>query len=368
MIPRSSRIARPCGRLALSVAGLVVSLSAQAPVEVARVGPRALVRTVRLPGTLEPFEQVDLPARVDGYVARLLVDLGDRVDEGALLAEIDVPERIGEIARAEADVARCRAEAGYRATLLAQAQAARKADPGAVSARDLARLEGEHAVASAAVDVAVAELTRLRSLEALQQVRAPFAGRVVARHVAPGALVGSAAGAAVLFTIAQTDRLRCRVDVPELDAASLEVGRPVRVLVRAVRRRIDATVSRMAGRIDAASRTLRIEIDVANAEEAGAVKAGAFADVEVTVDVRDAGLAVPPSAVVGTTDAPAVFVAVGEGGAGLRWERRPVRIGLRGDSGYEILEGLAAGERVAIAPRGLVVGPANVGVREVESW
>ena len=250
-----------------------------------------------LPGSFEPFEEIVLHANVTGYVGRVLVDIGDVVQPGAVLARLEMPEMQAEIQQAEAEVLAM--QAGLRRAQaevsLARINHRRMADvqsrePRAVTQQDVDLAAGELEVAQAQVALAEAQLAvagaRVAHLQALASygtIRAPFKALVVRRHVHPGALVVAGAdGGMPLFELASADRLRLVVAVPESAAPAVRPGVRAEIEVDALPgRTFVGEVSRTAGALSDDTRSLRVEIDMGT--EGGLLTSGMYASVRLTL-------------------------------------------------------------------------------------
>jgi RND family efflux transporter MFP subunit len=284
---------------------------AQTQVEVARVVSRPVERTVRLPGEFLPYESVEIRARVPGYVERVLVDRGSIVRRGELLAVLTAPEMSAQLAEADsreqaADSQRAEAEArlaAAQATYQRLQDAAKTA--GAVSGNELdqaakAADAARAAVAAAqgAVKAAHASAQSLRDLEAYLRVTAPFSGIITDRYMHPGALAGPNTGP--LLKLENAARLRLVVAVPEADAGGIVPRARVQFTVPAFPgRAFNGTVARNSRSMDPKTRTMAVELDVAN--PGGVLAPGMFPEVEWPVR-RRAALLVPASAVASNTE------------------------------------------------------------------
>lgn len=311
------------------VAAQAPSADATAPV-VEVIAPRSeeVSQRVRLAGNLEAFESVKLYARVTGYLEAMRVDIGDRVQEGDVLARLAVPEMEAELLRARAEIpaararlARARARAELAEVTTRRLTELQVSEPGAVMAQDVDVAASEKKVAGSEVAVAQADLERaqahLAELEALAryaEIRAPFAGVVTERRVHPGALVvaGDEGAAEPMLSIARTDRLRLAVPVPESLARECRSGLELTFRLDALPGRdFRARVSRMASALDPQTRTMRAEADVEN--EDGALQPGMYARVDLDLGALPKATVLPAPAVRGGTGSP--FVLVVEDGA-----------------------------------------------------
>jgi RND family efflux transporter MFP subunit len=378
-MPRSSRSKRP---LLIAAAVVVVAaafaagylprrqtrarLAAATPA--APVAPRVSVvkavavdagRLLTLPAGLAARQQTLVYARANGYVNRWLVDIGDRVEKGQLLLQLDTPELDKQLAQARASLMQTMAA-------LAQAQANR--EYAWITARREAELfakqlisaqENDQArtqaaiwdanVSAARANVAAqrANVGQLQQLVSFGKVYAPYAGTITRRLVDVGTLVNAGAGAnaAALFEIVSTDPMQAFVDVPQVFAPSVRVGTEAKIAVRNFRDRVfTGHVTRTAGALDAASRTLRTEVDLPN--PTGELLAGMYVDVSLDVAVSHQVIRVPSSAII--SDARGIHVGVVDGSGKVHLVA--VTPGLDNGSTIDVVAGLSGGEQVIAAP------------------
>jgi RND family efflux transporter MFP subunit len=325
------------------------------PVEVVAVRSQAVERTTVLPGEILPYQRVALHARASGYVERVLVDRGSVVRQGQLLVSLSAPELMAQTAEAEsrvesAESAKAEAEArlaGLQATLERLMKAAET--PGAIAGNELVQAEksvqaAQAAVRSAesAVRAARAAMRATKQSEAYLRVTAPFAGVITERFVHPGALVGPGNGSAgPLLELEQVSRLRLVVAVPETEAASVRRGARVQFKAPAFPGRSFAgVVARVDRSLDPKTRSMPVELDVANARNE--LSPGMYAEVSWPSGAGGAqSLLVPPTAVVTTTERTFV-IRVQNGRA--HWV--DVRKGKMAGDMVEILGPLVAGDLV----------------------
>jgi RND family efflux transporter MFP subunit len=321
-----------------------------------------VAREVSLPAELWAWQRVAIVARVTGYVGKVPVDRGSVVKEGDLLATVTAPELddqrrkcLADVKVAEADIASARANADLQ-TLTARRVTALVADR-AVSMQEADEARARELVARAAAAQAEAKLAAARENLASTEtwlsytaVAAPFGGVVMDRWVHPGAFV-SAAEKTPLFELVDGSTIRAVVCVPETDAPWIQVGlTPVRVSVPELPGGArPGTVSRSATALDPRTRTLRIEVDLAN--KAGDLLPGMFGQAALVLEVRKDAVTVPSTAVVRADGDPAVLV-VQEG----RLRRRTIHAGLDDGKLTEVTSGLEPGEVVAAQARGLSDG------------
>lgn len=240
-----------------------------------------------LPGTVQAYYEAPIYARTAGYLRVWHTDIGASVKKGQLLAEIDTPEVDQQLRQAEADLAT--AQANYQLARTTNERWQGLLATESVSKQDADERAGDAAAKAAATQSAAANLARLRELESFKRVVAPFDGVVTQRNTDVGALInaGETPGSA-LFRVADTHRLRIYVSVPQSYAGQVSQGASAG-LVFADRpgRRYEASVSSTARALDAASRTLQVELQIDNAK--GELFPGSYA--EVHFDLRGTGAA-----------------------------------------------------------------------------
>jgi RND family efflux transporter MFP subunit len=326
-------------------------LAAQGRLETATVAAASEGRTVPLPGELYPFEAVDVVARVSGYVETIDVDRGSDVRRGQTLATIVAPELAAQVAEARARVEtavanRVVAEADQSSARLTHERLlAASATAGAVAGLELRRAEDAVRAANArveaaarAVDAARAAQEAVTTLEGYLRVTAPFAGRITARMVHPGALVGPSTGP--LVRLEHTTRLRLVVPIPEQYGGGARRGREVSFRVPAHgARAFTGRLARVAGALDPRTRTMAVELDVENAD--GALAPGMFPQVAWPLTPAEGTVVVPATAIVTTTERTFV-IRVREGKAEWVTVRR---MAARGDTA-EVTGALAVGETI----------------------
>ena len=313
---------------------------------------KLIAKTVDLPGEIFPFLTVSLHAKISGYVERVLVDRGSIVKEGQLLVELNAPELKAQIAEAEskalaADSERLQAEAqlaGFRSTFERLKEAAKTA--GAVAANELLQAEKQVEAAEALVgarkqssSAAQAAVDAQRDLAGYLKITAPFAGVVTDRLVHPGALVGPGADT-VLLVVQQVSRLRLVVPVPEEDVGGIARDTTVSFRVPAYpERKYSGTVARISHELDQRTRTMAVELDVLNRDDA--LAPGMYPSVKWPVRRSHPALYVPPISVVTTTER--TFVIRNRNG---RAEWVNVKKGGTEGDFVEVIGNLSAGDQV----------------------
>jgi membrane fusion protein, multidrug efflux system len=309
-------------------------------------------RLAELPGEFLPFLSVSLHAKVTGYVGRILVDRGSRVEDGQLLAELSAPEMAARIAEDESKVQAVESDRLQAEAQLAAAQSTydglKKAaeTPGAIAGNELVRMEKQVEAAQALVRsreqakrAAEASVNAEKQMQSYLRITAPFDGVVTERLVHPGALVGPDANP-VLLTIQQISRLRLVVAVPEEYVGGIVEGAKVGFQVPAYpERTYSGTVARVSHSLDKATRTMAVELDVANRD--GSLAPGMYPSVKWPVRRSRSALFVPKTSVVTTTER--TFVVRNQNG---RAEWVDVRKGAADGELIDVLGDLKAGDMV----------------------
>jgi RND family efflux transporter MFP subunit len=337
--------------------------------EVMRVGRSSIQSELSLPGTLQAVTEAPILARADGYLKSRFVDLGDRVKAGQPLAEIDAPELDQQIRQAEAAVDQAQAsleqaqaslEQGKSSRGLAQVTAERwqaLTAQGVVSRQDndqyQAQLVSQNANVQALEKAIVAQrsnvaaskanLARLEEVQGYRVVKAPFDGVIIMRNVDLGALVTT--GSTLLYRIAQTETLRTYVNVPQDSANSIHLGQVASLtLSNFPGRRFPGKVAHMANALDPASRTMLVEVDVANSD--GVLFPGMYAQVDLGSAAINPPLLVPAQALIVRTDGAQVAVVREDGIVHLQ----KVAIGRDYGDRVEIAQGVTEGTTILAAP------------------
>ena len=238
-------------------------------------------RWVTLPGSFAPWQQVDLKARVAGYLHRVAVDKGDVVTAGQTLIEIEVPEL-------QADLIRHRAEVKAAEIEVKRLHEARAKSPDLVLPQAVDDAEAKLAIAKAGME-------RANALIDLAQIKAPFAGTITDRRVDPGAF--AAAGGDTLLQLTDAGTLRFQVPVIETETAMLKPGLQVEARVDALGGAVvKGVLSRLSGQLDAATRTMLIEADFKNDD--GRLRPGMFATARIAVEQHDQATLIPVTGLV----------------------------------------------------------------------
>src|ERR1019366_5540354 len=279
-----------------------------------------------LPGNIQAVTEAPILARATGYIRKRYVDIGDRVNAGQVVAEVEAPELDQQILQANAAIEQAKssvqqAEAaiqqGRANENLARLTAGRMSNllgRGVISKQDNDNAQAQYAAQQAntealvkaaamrsSVTAAEANLARLGQLKTYQTVRAPFDGVITLRNVDTGALVNE--GSTLLFRVAQSGTLRAYINLPQADAESVKVGqRAIVSIAELPGRKFDGTVTRTSNALDPATRTLLTEVQVHNAD--GALMPGMFAEVDLTVPRKFPPLLIPGDTLVVRSDGP----------------------------------------------------------------
>jgi RND family efflux transporter MFP subunit len=295
--------------------------------------------TFSLSGTAAPLRAAVVTARGTGFVQSTLVDLGDIVKAGQVLAVLESPEVDEDVNRAKARLTE--AEANVMLARSAAERSGRLSEQGVASKQQAEEAQSRLTTAIAAVETTRADTLRLSALKGFTRVVAPFAGVVTRRFIEQGALVSS--DRAPLFEVSQTDTLKVTVDVPQWLAADVRPGLAVSIApAQRPALAVEAHVTRSAFALDPVTRTLRVEALV---EKPGALLANAFVQVTFTVERADPPLLVPASAVVPRADGVRLHV-VKDGVIAT------TLVTIARDQGrtVEVLTGVAAGAKVVLNP------------------
>ena len=296
-----------------------------------------------LPGTLQGFVQAPIAARASGYLKRWHKDIGTRVKQGELLAEIETPEIDQQLSQAMAARQQAASSLDLARSTLERWESLRRKD--VVSQQEVDERRSAEAQARANLAAADANVERLKQLEGFKRVLAPFAGVVTKRNVDVDDLIDAGGGAGrALFVLAQTDPLRVYVNVPQSYAQLVKPGQHVVVTQTELRGSgFKGEIVRTSASIDATSRTMQVEIALPNKD--GVLLPGAF--VQVALELLPSGvMTIPTNALMIRAEGMRVAAV----GADSRVQLRAVRVGRNYGEAIEILDGIAAGERLVLNP------------------
>jgi RND family efflux transporter MFP subunit len=308
-----------------------VQRTTQIAVNVATAHRDSKAKELVLPGTFQAFNQTTIFPRSNGYVKSWKADIGDNVQAGQLLAEIATPEVDQQLAqaRAQEEIAKVTAD---RWRDLVQKNVVSKQ---------------EYDQNEKAYEAAKANLQQLEKIQGFQQILAPFAGKIAARNIDVGTLVTAGTGnsGTPLFSLVQSDPLRVYVFVPQTNAAEVREGLKAKILLEEFPgREFDGTVTRTAGAIDPASRTMQVEVQVPNHD--GTLYAGMYGQVKFVLADDNAPIVVPADAFVFHAQGPQVVTVTNDNR--IHWQN--IRVGRDFGTQLEVLDGLAENTKVVINP------------------
>ncbi|BDG01257.1 efflux RND transporter periplasmic adaptor subunit [Anaeromyxobacter oryzae] len=310
-------------------------------VTVSTVSHRDVPAEIRAPVDLRPLEQADVGAKTLGYLDAVLVDRGDRVRRGQLLAVVrpsDLPDQLaaarGTLAQAQAAAALARAN---------KERAERLAPGGFVSQQELQQDQTNVATADATLAAAQANVGALATRLGEMRIESPLDGFVAVRRLDPGALVGPTAGSGAILTVQRLDVLRVFVPVNERDVERLKIGEEARVELDALPGRpIQGRVVRIAPAFDPVARTLDAEVQIPN--PTGVLRPGMYGRAAIVTDVHRDAVVVPASAVQISNERSFVFVLKGD-----KVSRLPIRTGVDGGDWLEVVDGLSHDDQIVTA-------------------
>ncbi len=345
------------------------------PTVAVQLAARTAIRnSITLSGDFRPYQEVDVHAKVAGYIRKIYVDVGDKVREGQTLAVLEVPELSAQVEagkatmrrsqdaihRAEQDVQR--AESAHTAAHAAYARLkqASQSRPGLIAEQELddslahdQEAEAQVGSATAALaeaknqlSVADADQQRYAVMEAYSRITAPFEGVVTKRYADTGALIqagtASESQSMPVVKLAQWSRLRLVVPVPESAVPTLRLGQTIDVVVPSLGRTFKGKVARFADALNTETRTMHTEIDVDNPD--GTLVEGMYAETMLVLQEKDSALTVPIEAVKRNGSSGTVFVVDPSGVV----EQRSITLGVDGGKRIEVLSGLKDGEQVVV--------------------
>jgi len=348
---------------------------------------------VSLPGTISPLVEASIYARAAGYVKKRYVDIGDRVKQGQLLADIEVPELDQQVAQARAALSQTRQQLAQAKASLLQSEAQRDlakltserytglVSKGAVSRQEadvqlstyktadalVAAQESSVGAVDESIRQAQANLDRVLALQEFKSVRAPMAGVITVRNIEAGGLISaagggvgtsanpSAAGGASgneLFRLAQVNIVRILENVPQGNAVSITPGMTTEVtVVEFPNRKFQGKVARSSNSLDPASRTMLVEVHVDNPD--GKLMPGMYAEVRFRSHRDTPPMLIPGDALITGTQGPRVAVlqdAPGAAPGAKKIHLQPVQIGRDYGAQTEITSGLTGNEIVVVNP------------------
>ncbi|MGA7156359.1 MAG: efflux RND transporter periplasmic adaptor subunit [Acidobacteriaceae bacterium] len=364
--------------LVVVVAALLALRNKRAPVTeprsaaVVEVTRRNLSSTLSIAGQFEPYQVVELHAKVSGYIRWIKVDIGDLVHRGEVLADLEVPELQDQLDGAQADVKHTEAEIGRAQSEVVSAQAtysalhldytrlaqAAKQRPGLIAQQELDDAESKDQEAQAQVGVAKAALDATRqqlgvsqanshrysTLANYEQIVSPFTGVITMRYADVGSLIqaGQTSNTQTMpvVQVSESDLLRLRMPVPENDVPYIKLGGPVSIKVTATGKTFIGKIVRFTRALDPQTRTMLTEVDVPNPDLV--LSPGMYAETTIQLQQKANVLTLPAQAVVQNGDQAYVLIL----NSNNEIERQPVTLGIQTANEIEILTGVQTGERV----------------------
>ena len=333
---------------------------------------RDLGDTLTVSGAFKPFQDIDVHAKVAGYIRKIYVDVGDHVKEGQTLATLEVPELAAQLAgtdaavrgaqeqirRAQGDLDRAQsahaaAHSAYkrlkqaadsRAGLVAQQEVddSQAKDLGAEA--QMASAEAELSAAKQQLEVAQATQKQYTALSDYTRITAPFAGVITVRNADTGSLISAGTATSTqsmpVVRLAQISVLRLVLQIPESVAPQIRVGGSIKVHVQALNEDYEGRVSRFADSLDQQTRTMETEVDFQNAT--GKLMPGMFCETSFIHNKKQNVLTIPIEAVNRIGNETSVLVVDAQNVVRVR----PVKLGQEGATHIEVLSGLTEGERV----------------------
>lgn len=338
---------------------------------------QTVANSLSIAGQFIPYQNVELHAKVAGYIKHIYVDIGDRVHTGEVLAVLEIPELVAQVDEAKAEVHHAEEEIQRAQSEVLRAEAdnvalhsnaARllntdKAQPGLIAQQELDDATAKDRASQARVDAAKSSLAAAKQQLAVAQadqqhyaalsdyskIIAPYDGVVTWRFSDTGALVqagtSNTSGLPVV-TVAQSDLLRLRIPVPESIAAKVRIGDSADVQVQATGEHFTGKVTRFTDALDPSTRTMQVEIDVPNPNYH--LQPGMYANVTLLANSKLNALTVPVEAIQRNGNKTDVLVLDGQN----RVQRREVEIGVESSNSVEIVAGLNEGERVIVGNLG----------------
>ena len=329
-------------------------------VAVIHAGVESAEEDLVLPGAMQAYVESPIYARTNGYLKKWYHDIGSRVRQGDLLADIDTPEVDQQLSQARADLNTSQANANLSKITATRYQELIKTD--GVSKQEVDNAVGDLEAKAANVKSAEANVRRLEELESFKHIYAPFSGVITRRNVDTGTLINAGNGGASeqLFVLAQTDPIRVYVSVPEAYAPSIRAGLGAFLeLTQYPGQRFQGKVVRTAESIDTGTRTLLTEVDVPN--HTGALLPGGYSQAHLQVKVTGARLAVPVNALLFRSEGLRAVVV----DANHRAHLRAITVGRDYGTTLEVLQGLDVNDWIVLNPADSLDDGQEVRVKEI---
>lgn len=368
--------------------------SGEVTAAVARVERHPIGDSLAIAGEFKPFQDVDVHAKVAGYIKTIYVDVGTHVKEGQTLAVLEVPELAAQLAGADASARRANEEIGRAQGDLERARSnhaamhlayqrlsdAAKTRQGLVAEQELddsqaKDLEAEAQVSSAKaalsaaqqeLEVAQANQKQVKALSDYTHITAPYAGVVTNRYADTGALVAAGTSSSTQATpvvrLAQISVLRLVLPIPESIAGTIRLGDPVKVRVQDLNEDVVGKVTRFADSLDPQTRTMHTEIDFQNPQ--GKLLPGMYVEATLSPAQKKSVLTIPLEAVeMNGNDEGSVLVLNPKSVL----EERKVHLGVEGSTQIEVTSGLTEGDLVVVGSRSQFRGGMKVKPKQMDT-
>jgi len=328
-------------------------------VAVTKVTREALSRGQNFDAEFRPHEEIELHAKVAGFLESLTVDVGDRVTNGQLLATLEIPELSDELEharamekRSEAELQKAEAEHGQTHLAYTRLAAVDKAQPNLIAQQDIDLAQAKDRGADAALEtarqqiqVAKTDTKKLQTMVKYSRITALFDGVITKRFADPGALIhGGGSSSSPLVRLSQNNQLRLVFPVSVSFVPMIKLGDSVEIKVQSLGRTFPGKISRFTRKIETSTRTMEVEAEVSNADLV--LIPGMYASVSLQLEHRDHTLVVPVEA-VSRQKTSTVFVINKDN----QIEERTIQLGLETPSKLEVLAGLSENELVMIGSR-----------------
>ncbi len=357
-----------------------VDAAASAPVvAVVTVARHDLSNTLEIASEFEPYQEIEVYAKVSGYIQKLYVDWGTHVKEGQPLADLEIPELQQQLQEDQATIHRNeseldraheelnRATSAYKVAHLTYSRLAdvQKSQPGLIAQQDIDVSEGKDVEANAgvsaakdalasaeqAIAAAKATLDKDKALYSYSHIAAPFEGVVTRLYAYKGALLpggtSSNIGTQALCRLSQNNLLRLVIPVPERAVPDLHLGEKIDVKISSTGKNFTGKVIRVSDQIDMQTRTMHTEVEVPNPSYE--LIPGMYASAEIPLQTAQNALTLPTQAVQpnGADKGTVLFV-----NSANQIERRTVTLGLQTGTQVEIVSGLNENDRVIFGSQG----------------
>ncbi len=367
-------LALPC----LVFTGCREKQAESAPIATASVAPVTrgdLSSTLTVAGEFQPYQEVELHAKVSGYIRRINVDIGDRVKVGQVIATLEVPELSAQVAGSQAEIRHSQSEIARAQSGVALAEAnytalhaaytrlseASKRRPGLIAEQELDDSRAKDQDAQAKIDVAKSALEatkeqlgvsqadnqRVQSLKNYSVVTAPFNGVVTMRYADVGSLIqaGTASNTQSMpvVKVAQSDVLRLRMPVPEEDVPFIKIGGEVTIKLQATGKTITGKIIRFTRELSTSTRTMLAEVDVPNPDLA--LSTGMTAQTTIVLQAQKDVLTVPAGAVLKGDGQASVLIV----DANNKVQKVLVTLGIQSPDRIEIVQGLSDNQSVIVS-------------------